>query len=175
MVNIKQFPILKTGRLILRQITADDKEAIFCNFSDEAVTRWFFDQPFSELQQAEALIDEFDQHFVDECGITWAITLKDENDVIGTCGLEPYQKGGRGEIGFDLVQAYWGKGIMSEALRAAIAYGFECLSLQGIDADTYCDNKRSLILLERLGFSKREQVADYFRFSLELMDWKTVK
>jgi len=121
------------------------------------------------------LIAEFNEHFLNNTGITWAITLKGESDVIGTCGFEPYQKGERGEIGFDLAQAYWGKGIMSEALRDVIAYGFNSFSLKGIDADTYCENKRSIILLERLDFKKMEQVEDYFKFALERKDWSNSK
>ncbi len=159
---MEKFPILKTDRLLLRQLCLDDKQVILRNFSDEAVTRWFFEKPFTELEQAEDLIGEFNRHFVDEKGITWAITFKSDNDVIGTCGLDPYQKGKRGEIGFDLAQAHWGKGIMSEALNAVIDYGFKELLLEGIDADTYCENARSIVLMERLGFTKLEQVEDYY-------------
>lgn len=72
---MEKFPILKTDRLLLRQHCLDDKQAILRNFSDEAVTRWFFEKPFSDLEEAEELINEFNQHFVDEKGITWAITF----------------------------------------------------------------------------------------------------
>jgi ribosomal-protein-alanine N-acetyltransferase len=172
---MQEFPVLKTDRLLLRQLTDDDRYAILRNFSDAKVTHWFFDKPFTELEQAEALIADFNQHFLDDTGVTWAITLMDDQDVIGTCGLEPYQKGHRGEIGFDLAQAHWGKGIMSEALRTVIAYGFKTLLLQGIDADTYCENARSIVLLERLNITRLEQVEDYFKFSLERKDWRVVK
>ncbi len=171
-VVMVEFPLLKTNRLILRQLTVDDKHAILRNFSDAAVTRWFFDEPFTELEQAEELIAEFNEHFLAETGITWAITLHGDNDVLGTCGFEPLQTGSRGEIGFDLMQSHWGKGIMSEASRAVIAYGFNHLQLKGIDADTYCDNARSIVLLERLGFRKLEQIEDFFKFSLEREDWE---
>jgi [ribosomal protein S5]-alanine N-acetyltransferase len=165
------FPVIQTDRLLLRQLTDDDIHAILRNFSDVAVTRWFFEKPFTDLEQAEELITEFNAHFLADTGITWAVTLHGDNDVIGTCGFEPLQIGARGEIGFDLAQSHWGKGIMSEALRAVIAYGFNNLQLKGIDADTYCDNTRSIILLERLRFNNLEQIEDFFRFSLERDDW----
>lgn len=169
---MEKFPVLMTNRLTLRQLIKRDKQAVFRNFSDEAVTRWFYDAPFTEHKQAEELIAEFNRHFLEGTGITWAITLKGNHDVIGTCGFEPCQKGERGEVGFDLAQAYWGKGIMSEALRAVIDYGFKNLLLKGIDADTYCANERSITLLERLGFTKLEQVEDYFKYSLESKAWR---
>jgi len=172
---VEKFPVLNTRRLLLRQLIDNDKYAILRNFSDREVTRWFFDDPFTELKQAEDLVTEFNQHFSEGVGITWAINLLDDPDVIGTCGFDPYQKGGRGEIGFDLAQAYWGRGIMSEALRAVIGFGFDHLLLQGIDADTYSDNKRSIILLERLNFTKLELVEDYYKFSLKPKDWRTEK
>ena len=58
-------------------------------------------------------------------GIRWGITLKDSGKVIGSCGfLNMLPKHHRAEIGYELHQEYWGKGIASEALEAVIKYGF---------------------------------------------------
>ena len=51
----KQFPQLETKRLILRAVTPDDKQAVFCNFSDEAVVEHFM-EPFTILEQAESIV-----------------------------------------------------------------------------------------------------------------------
>lgn len=61
---------------------------------------------------------------------------------------------------------------MSEALNAVIDYGFKELLLEGIDADTYCENARSIVLMERLGFNQLEQVEDYYKFALEREIWR---
>jgi RimJ/RimL family protein N-acetyltransferase len=146
------FPLLETKRLVLREIRLADASAILRNFSDEEVTKWFFDQPFTRLHQAEEIIREFGEKYQMVQGITWGICLKGENDVIGSCGFERFELGGSGEIGYDLAKEWWGKGLMREALQAILGYGFEKLELQRIEAGTYRTNNRSIALLERLGF-----------------------
>jgi ribosomal-protein-alanine N-acetyltransferase len=71
------------------------------------------------------------------------------------------------EIGYDLSKAHWGKGLMSEALRAIIEYGFDELGLQKIKADTLSENTRSLNLLGRLGFQLDEVREKSHYFSLQ--------
>ena len=146
------FPRIETERLILREITSSDTLAIFKNFSNPDVAKWFFEQPLTEIKQAMQFIDEFNSEFQQGKGITWAIELKENNECIGTCGYGNVEFGDRGEIGFDLAQEYWGKGLMSEGLIAVINYGFSVLNLLKVEAHTYSNNFRAKHLLEKLGF-----------------------
>jgi ribosomal-protein-alanine N-acetyltransferase len=123
------FPILETERLILREISHDDSQAIFKNFSDPEVARWFFDQPLTDIEQAEKFIDSFNNEFKNGEGLTWALVIKKEDTCVGTCGYGEIEHGARGEIGFDLAKEQWGKGLMSEALAPIIEYGFDVLGL----------------------------------------------
>jgi len=75
------FPRIETERLILREITHDDTGAIFRNFSDLEVAKWFFEQPLTEIGQATDFIESFITEFEQGKGLTWAITLKE----IGAC------------------------------------------------------------------------------------------
>lgn len=124
---LTSFPRQETQRLVLREITLADAQAILRNFSDEEVTKWFFDHPFTELHQAEVIIREFSEKFDTGQGITWGICLQGESIVIGTCGFERFEPGNTGEIGFDLAKDWWGKGLMHETLHAIITYGIEHL------------------------------------------------
>jgi ribosomal-protein-alanine N-acetyltransferase len=155
----KTFPKLETDRLLLRAITPEDRAGLFKNFSDKEVASWFFDEPYSRIEQADeiiqALIDEFEQG----TGLTWAITLKGSNEFVGTCGYEEVEVGSWGEIGFDLAKEHWGKGLMSEALSAIIEVGFHMLRLDKIEAHTYATNARAIRLLRNLGF-RMEDVGD---------------
>lgn len=146
------FPIMETDRLILREITHDDTQAIFSNFSDPEVAKWFFEQPLSEIEQASKFIDLFIDEFNNGTGLTWALELKNEGVCIGTCGYGEIELGSRGEVGFDLAKVQWGKGLMGEALLPVIEYGFERLKLQKIEAHSYSNNTRAIHLLEKVGF-----------------------
>jgi ribosomal-protein-alanine N-acetyltransferase len=153
------FPRIETERLILREITHDDTGAIFRNFSDPEVAKWFFEQPLTEIDQATKFVEGFITEFEQGKGLTWAITLKENGTLVGTCGYGEIEAGNRGEIGFDLARAHWGKGMMCESLKAVIDYGFSVLRLSVVEAHTYSNNDRATHLLDKLGFQS-DHVSD---------------
>ena len=57
------------------------------------------------------------------------------------------------ETGYELHRAYWGQGIMAEAMSAVLTYGFTELGLHRIEADVAPENMRSKSLLLKLGFT----------------------
>ena len=58
----------------------------------------------------------------------------------------------RDEIGYWLATAYRGKGIMTEAIRALVEYGFTERNLLRIEAPVYAFNNQSAAVLLRCGF-----------------------
>ena len=148
----KIFPRIETKRLILREITGEETGAIFRNFSDPEVAKGFFEQPLTDMDQAKEFITAFRNEFRDGEGLTWAVALKQSDRCVGTCGYGDLEIGARGEIGFDLAQDQWGKGLMGEALVPIIEYGFSDLGLDKIEAHSCSSNKRAIHLLEKVGF-----------------------
>lgn len=169
------FPRIETARLILREIAQDDASGIFKNFSDPEVSKWFFEQPLSEMDQVTQIIYEFNREFVQGKGLTWAIILKETGTCIGTCGYGDVGSGDRGEIGFDLATGLWGKGLMTEGLTAIIDYGFEVLNLLRVEAHTYSHNTRAIRLLEKLGFQLDNVSEDSHYYSLSKEDWDSAQ
>jgi len=162
----KAFPRINTERLILREITHDDTQAIFHNFSNPDIAKWFFEKPLTKIEQATKFIDQFNSEFQQGKGVTWAIELKENNECIGTCGYGEVEFGERGEIGFDLSKEYWGKGIMREGLIAIIDFGFSVLKLSKVEAHTYSSNARAKRLLEMLDFQLNAVSEDSHYYSL---------
>jgi ribosomal-protein-alanine N-acetyltransferase len=157
MISMKltgQIPRLETERLILRELTLGDKDAVFQNFSDDETTE-FIMEPMTSLKQAEDIIQEFIDGFKQGKSIFWAVVLKESYAFIGTCSYESFSLGDlQGEIGYDLSKGYWGQGLMTEAVQAIIRYGFECLGLNRIEPHTFPQNTRSISLLCRLHFKE---------------------
>ena len=166
----KQFPRLETERLILRAVTPDDEQAVFRNFSDEAVVEHLM-EPFTTMKQAESIVAKFIATFERGKGLFWAITCKQDDAFIGTCRFESVEFGALGEVGFDLAPSHWGQGLMSEALRAVIRYGFERLGLTKIEAFTSIHNARAVNLLKRLDFQVSGTQEEIYRFFLLRQDW----
>ena len=74
--------------------------------------------------------------------------------MIGTCGFTSlWPEDNRGEIGYVLNPAYWGQGIMSEAVSRVLAYGFAELGLNRIEARYMVGNEKSLRLMQHNGMT----------------------
>lgn len=119
-----QFPQLETERLVLREITPVDRETIFKTYANEDVTRYIM-QPLTRPEQADEVIQSFQDGYQKGQAIFWGVTLKGEDRLAGSVSFENIQwDDHRAEVAYDLGRDYWGKGIMSEALQAALEFGF---------------------------------------------------
>lgn len=86
----------------------------------------------------------------------WKISLKGEGKAIGSIGFEPDKRRidiKSRELGYSLSEDYWGRGIMTEAGQAVLKYAFEDLGLSVVSIVTTPDNRRSLRVIEKLGFT----------------------
>ncbi|ANY71724.1 GNAT family N-acetyltransferase [Paenibacillus ihbetae] len=156
------FPILETERLHLREITPDDAPAIFRCFSDQEVTRYYGQEAFTTLEQAEQLIDLFAKNRLERRGIRWGIELKDRKGLVGTIGFNAWApKHKRAEIGYELHPDYWRQGYAREAASAVLSFGFQQLGLDRVGAVVFIDNKASHALLIRLGFEMEGVLRKY--------------
>jgi ribosomal-protein-alanine N-acetyltransferase len=108
-------------------------------------------------QEGQKLLDWFSSRFNEGLGIRWGIALKGKSKIIGTIGFNNYTKKHRANIGYDLKSSYWNKGYMTEALQAAIEFGFNVLDINRIEAEVMQGNVISERLLKKLNF-KREGV-----------------
>ncbi|MBX3441448.1 MAG: GNAT family N-acetyltransferase [Planctomyces sp.] len=89
-----------------------------------------------------------------------ATVYKPEGRYIGRCGLYPNRDEdgelipGEAQLAYYLARPYWGRGLASEAADAFVAYGFNVLGLQRIEAGTNVLNAASNRVLEKLGFRR---------------------
>ena len=162
MVEVSAFPILETNRLILRQVTKDDANSLLKYLSDKEVMKYVGLEPFKSIDDALDEISWYKSIFEKRTGIRWGITLKEQGEVIGSCGfLNLVSQHYRSEIGVELSREHWGKGIASEAFEAVIRYGFEQMNLQRIEALIEPPNIQSQKLAEKQGFIREGLLRNY--------------
>lgn len=145
---------IETERLLLRCVSRGDREFLYKQFSDDDVNRYLFDaEPFTRLSDADELIDFYtapeprDRH-------RWVLVLKESGESVGTCGFHRWDRQkGSAEMGYDLQPAFWGKGLMTEALRAIIDFANNNMAIRRIDAHIYEGNEKSIAIATRLGFT----------------------
>lgn len=89
----------------------------------------------------------------------WKIFLKETDQPIGTIGYIRWDRDARlGEIGFILMNIHTGKGYMTEACRAVVAFGFDGMGLEAVEAKSLPQNGASIRVLEKIGMKKEGRV-----------------
>ncbi|UDL89772.1 GNAT family N-acetyltransferase [Mesorhizobium sp. PAMC28654] len=145
---------IRTERLILRNWEDRDRELFHRINSDERVMEFF---PFRRNRaQADAKMDELHAAIERDGQGFAAAEIAATGECIGFVGLTgtdhlPFLPAGTVEIGWRLAPEFWGKGYVSEAAEAWLAYGFETLGLDEIVSFAVEDNRRSTAVMERIG------------------------
>ncbi|MBT2683423.1 GNAT family N-acetyltransferase [Bacillus sp. ISL-37] len=157
-----KFPILEADRLILREITEEDAEDLFINFSNDDVMKHYGSERLENIEEARGFVHSFHNSFNEGKGMRWGIQLKNNNSLLGTVGFHAVSlKHRRAEIGYELNPTYWGKGLAKEAIGKAVEYGLNEMNLERIGAIVFLENTTSNELLLKLGFKKEGILRNY--------------
>jgi ribosomal-protein-alanine N-acetyltransferase len=148
----KEFPVFKTGRLLLRQFKKPDLNNVFLGLSNPEVIR-YYGVHLKTLEEAKRQIEWFAELEKDESGIWWAVCSSDNSIFYGAVGLYYLNHElEKAELGFWLMPAFWGKGIITESVLLAIEYGFKKMYLKRIEAEVETENRMSKKVMEKLQF-----------------------
>lgn len=101
----------------------------------------------------------------------WGITFKNQNHLIGSIGLHHIEADNfRAEIGYMLLPEYWNKGLMSEAIKVVLDYGFNQMNLHSLEAQRNPDNTRSAALLKKMGFQREAYFKENYFYDGKFLD-----
>ncbi len=149
------FPVIKTERLILRELLIDDAQEIFALRSDGSVNKYLDRKPGNSIDEAITFIHTIHENTHNNNSIYWAITLNNNDKLIGTICLFNFSDDNlKAEIGYELLPDFQGKGMMQEAIATVINFGMYHIGLQSIEAYTHVENISSTKLLEKFNFKK---------------------
>lgn len=155
------FPLLHTERLDLIEIRQEHLDDLFRLFGNYRVTQYYNIVPMVHKEEAQQLIDRFRSGFMAKEAIRWGIAVKGERHIIGTLGFNNFTPQHRANIGYDLQPQYWNQGIISEALKAIVSFGFQRLGINRIEAEVMPGNHASEKVLEKLGFVREGLLRDW--------------
>lgn len=152
-MNENQFTEIKTERLVLRKLKNSDWEMISYLRSDKQVNEFVKRPNANSKEKALEFISKINLGIDATTSFYWAITKKESEQMIGSICLWNFSKDQkRAEVGYDLSPDFQRKGIMNEALKSILKFGFETLNLNLIEACTHKNNESSKKLLERNDF-----------------------
>lgn len=124
--------LLETKRLYLREMTQSDFASL-CKILQDEETMVAYEGAFSDTEVQEWLDRQISRYQKWGFG-SWAVILKESNEMIGQCGLtmQPWKEKELLEVGYLFQRAYWHNGYATEAARSCIHYAFEVLHAEEI-------------------------------------------
>ncbi|MFT8322057.1 MAG: GNAT family protein [Bacillus sp. (in: firmicutes)] len=147
-------PTLETERLILRKLTPADLEDMYVYGSNPDVTKYVTWDTHQTVSDTNGFLQFILSQYEKKQIAPWGMEYKENSRIIGTIDFvwwHPDQY--RAEIGYALSQEYWGKGIMTEAAKEVVQFGFEKMGLTRIQAKCFTENTGSARVMEKAGMT----------------------
>lgn len=144
---------IKTDRLLLVPVAAEHLDDLLLVNGDEQVTHFLPYETWSGRSDAEAWLARM--NLLSQAGSCRQLVVQQREDdrVIGSLLFFDFDENSRRlEIGYALGREFWGKGLMSEAVRGACSYAFSEWGIRRIEAEVNVANTASCKLLEAVGF-----------------------
>ena len=144
---------IETHRLILRRFRIEDAKDMFENWaSDPEVTRFLTWPAHTGIEVSEAVLNGWIARYGDGGFFNWAIEWKENGRVIGNiAAVSVVDQLETAEIGYCMGRAYWGRGIMPEALRAVTDYLFDAAGVNRVTACHDANNPKSGRVMQKAG------------------------
>ena len=144
-------PVIKTERLLLRNLLEKDADAMFEYAANKEVSKYLLWTPHKNKHETITAIRRFK---LSEHMMQWAIVLKKTGQLIGVGGFGIVDRSMRkADLGYSFNPGYWNSGYATEMTIALIEYGFDKLNLVRIQGAIHPENKASGKVLKKCGLS----------------------
>lgn len=147
-------PILTTERLFLDRWQPSDWTMLRPIATDPEVMRYITGGvPWTD-EQIQLFVDRQVKLDAERGFCRWKLLLRLEREMIGFCGVGFWRDAPDPEIGWWLGREYWGRGLATEAARAALRHAFEQAKLGRIISIARPENTASIRIMEKLGMTR---------------------
>lgn len=158
----ESFPVLSIDSdYCLRQPMESDAEILCAYHQEPEVGKYILASDPNSVVEARSELAYNKNLFKTRRGLFWSIANKDTDEMIGTVGLYINNFHHRAELCYDLAKDHWRKGIMTQALAAALNFCFEKAGFMRIEAVTVVENEASQGILKKLGFEFDSLMKNY--------------
>lgn len=144
---------IETERLILRRFTMEDAQPMFENWaSDPEVTKYLTWPPHKDVEISRKVLQDWISSYEKPVFYQWAIVLKDFGQPIGSIAVvEQDERAQKAHIGYCIGKNWWHQGVMSEALKAVMAFLFLEVGFQRLDSRHDPKNPHSGAVMRHCG------------------------
>jgi RimJ/RimL family protein N-acetyltransferase len=144
---------IETQRLILRRFRLEDAEDMYHNWaSDPEVTRYLTWPVHASVEVTKSLLADWVARYEDGGTFNWVMEDKETGKAIGNISVVKLnERTEAADMGYCMSRAYWGRGLMPEALTAVINYLFDVVGLNRIAACHDVNNPKSGRVMDKAG------------------------
>jgi ribosomal-protein-alanine N-acetyltransferase len=151
--TFKTFPQLETRRLVLREVKPSDTKDLFRFMSDEDTVTQNLIPPHKQIAETDKLVKTLTKQYDKKKELRWGVTIRGSDTIIGLTGFyNMLVKDFQTEVGCLLAKQHWSGGIMTEALAAILAFGFEKMTFYRVTAFILPDNIGAIKMVKKVGF-----------------------
>ena len=158
--------LLETDRLLLRPLELSDAEDMFAMDSNPEVHKYLWQNPTQTIEETIKTIEYVRSQYERNNIGRFATILKDTGEFIGWTGIkfvhDHIENGNTNfyDYGYRLNEKSWGKGYATEASIAWLAYGFNQMNIEIMNAYTHSQNGASNHILQKVGMTFMEDYPD---------------
>lgn len=154
-MNHKGTKTLETERLILRQFTLDDAEAMYNNWAnDPEVTRFMTWPPHENAYGTREKLKQWVEEYKDPSNYQWAICPKELGEPIGSISVVALvEERNIVSVGYCIGRKWWHQGITSEAFEAVIRFMFDEVGVNRLEARHNVENPNSGGVMKKCGLT----------------------
>ncbi len=166
-----KFEIIETNRLLLKGITPEYMKYIFENLTKSEI-KIILGHRSEEDYQKEEIKHKNGYSSYNRSFMLFLLADKESNSIIGRCGLHNWNKEHRrAEIGYIMEdESARGKGLMTEAIKSILDYGFNNMNLNRIEALVGIGNSPSIRLMDKFNFKKEGVLRKHYFTSNKFED-----
>jgi ribosomal-protein-alanine N-acetyltransferase len=164
---------LQTQRLLLRELTTEDLDAIHKMNSNPEVDRYNTLGLPENISVTKKILDVWllEQQAFPRLHYVLGIMDITSGILIGMIGLRLGKpKYRNAEVWYKFSPAYWGKGYATESLKELLRFGFIDLNLHRIEAGCAVENAASIKVLEKVGMIREGHTRKLLPIRGEWMD-----
>jgi len=151
--------VLETGRLTLRPFAEGDAPFLFEMYSDPQTARYLSYPPFTEMGQAEAMVERILNAQAEERTVDRVIARKSDGAPVGSCTLFSWNKQcARAEIGYWTAPWSRRRGVATRGLTLMSRWALSALELDRLELYAEPANVASHGVATRAGFTRGDLV-----------------
>jgi len=152
--------VLYTERLILRPPRISDAAPIFHAYAqDTEVTRYVIWEPHRNVQETERFVVDCVRAWEGDVKFPWVITWREADEPVGM--VEMRINGFKADVGYVVARPFWGRGVVTEALRPVVEWALGQESIYRVWALCDVENVGSARVLEKVGMQREGLLRRY--------------